>query len=86
MARPRAETPKNAQVNVRLTDEQSEVLAAIAFVEDVGVPEFVRALVDREIAARSNDPLVEDALRIRQASKARAQGTLTTLPRGNAAS
>ena len=83
MGRPRSENPKVHQVSVRLTPDEADALAVIELLDDVGQPELIRRLLSAEIGRRRRDPLFIDALRARQAARARRQGDLLVLPRAD---
>ncbi len=83
MARPRSEDAKSGQLNVRLTVDQATALGVIEFLEGTSPPETVRALIEREIARRRQDPLFVDGLRLKAAAQSRARGELAVLPRAD---
>lgn len=83
MGRPRSEDAKSGQLNVRLTVDQVRALEVIAFLDGGSPPETVRALIEREIARRRQDPLFIEGLRLKAAAESRTRGELAVLPRAD---
>jgi hypothetical protein len=69
------------QVNVLLTQEEKDLLDAVAFVEEVSAPEVLRPVVLAYLTKQRNDPDVMAALKAMQSRRARKSGTLADLPK-----
>jgi hypothetical protein len=54
---------RTEQVNIRVTPEQNDVLAALVFLEECSASEVLRPVVEHFLAQRANDPQVKLALR-----------------------
>lgn len=53
------------QVNIRLAPSDAEVLAAVAFLNDLSAAEVVRPVVEQFLRKQRSDPEVQAALKIR---------------------
>jgi len=86
MARPRSETPKSVQLNIRLDEEQADALATIDYLYGITSPELVRQLLAAEIVKRRREPLFSEAMKLRTAARLQAEGRLLAIPQADGAS
>jgi hypothetical protein len=71
---------RTEQVNFRLTQEEHDVLSALAFLEETSAPEVLRSVVLRFLAQKSKDPQVKLALRALQERRGIKSGRVASLP------
>ena len=67
------------QVNVTLSAEEYDLLAALAFVEDRSHSELLRPAVTSYLQSEAATPEVQQALRALRARRAKQEKTLTDL-------
>ncbi len=73
------------QVNVLLSQEERDLLEAVAFVEECSASEVLRPVVVAYLNKQRNDPDVKAALQAVGNRRARKEGKLTNLRRKAAA-
>ncbi len=81
MPRSKRETPKDAQVLVRLTQADHDVLSAVAHLEGVTVNALVRMLVEAEVARAGADEHVRADIENRQRYRSKRGGEIAPIDR-----
>lgn len=76
--------PKSEQVNVRLTEQEHDIVRALVFLSGGSAGDVVRQVVTDFLAVQAADPDVQAALTALAARRAREAGTLRTLKRSRA--
>jgi hypothetical protein len=71
---------RTEQVNLRLTQEEHDVLSALVFLEETSAPEALRSVVVRYLAQKADDPQVKLALRALRERRGIKSGHVTSLP------
>jgi hypothetical protein len=73
-------TPKRpAQVNVRLTIEESDVLSALIFLEESSAAEVLRPIISAFLTQQRKDPQVQRALQALEERRGRKSRRVATL-------
>lgn len=86
MPRPRSKNPKINQILVRVTDEEQDILVAVAHLEGVTVNALVRRLVEAEVRRMEQDPAVVADRRNRSEYRSKKdQGVVPLLPKDSRA-
>lgn len=75
--------PKAAQLNVRLTPDDSADLKVLAFLASVSEAEYVRRLVERELEVMRRTPEFRQAHAARRQAQERSGDVLVLEPRRN---
>jgi hypothetical protein len=69
------------QVNILLTEEERDLVEAVAFVEETTASELLRPVVAAYLTKQRNDPDVRAALAAVHGRRARKEGKLTEMRR-----
>jgi hypothetical protein len=70
VARPRSDTRKTEQINVRLTPELAAALEHIRALDDIGPQEFIRQTLEDKVQEYEADPRYQEIVRTRLARRA----------------
>lgn len=68
------------QVNILLTQEERDLLEAVAFVEEKSTSELLRPVISAYLNKQRNDPDVGAALAALTSRRARGEGRVSDLP------
>lgn len=85
MARPKSKNPKANQIQVRVTDEELDVLIALAHLEGITPNALVRRLVESEVHRMENDPAVVADRENRRRYQAQKDGGVVPIRPGSRA-
>ncbi len=68
-----------AQVNVRLTTEENDVLSALVFLDESSAAEVLRPVITAFLAQQRKDPQVQRALQALEERRGRKSGRIAAL-------